>query len=733
MTHCNVERDGGYTKVLVVHQSGASNGGGERHDFVELGHAHNHIVSATAFTDVGIPLLQVQPFQFDDQRSVDSILEELQDRQPELEACLCALAMSALSILSNLPMIAESEAFQADEEAQVQSDLLLQFMQQSGTGHSLALPDVASIKANHLIVSNEIETAARQCGVFQREAIDLLPAFSVSVVGNAAASALDTFRYMQRVERRTGHRFSEGLASIDVQLAKQALVSVRNPSPASVCYYGDGKSEFRRYRLQAARAYPMLASYLVEFEASRQAIDRGLPLLPVVQKLTGLSSGKLKRLARISLANQDELHTEDENWPLRDNVGLEDNRQRRYRVGSEPAEAQLLHILNQLETSWIPDNGHDWLHFVDIVSTVVIPFGAKFDIDHITLLAPAGGHWKAFQSSLAAAAQLPPEGFGRRHMAHAASDAFEAIDSFAMTVLIPRILNAILSTGEPCPPLTPGTLNRAALVSFALLRGKARNPAGRLLEFGRRWLPRVQALTVAAQLDAQPEAPEEERPARQPGDGWPMLAEDFRASSGLVVRNLTTPAQLSIESNRLDHCVGRLYVQSAKSGRCHIFSVQDASGGKSLSTFEVSPPVSDNPKAAAAILQIVQHKGRGNAKPSARAAAACREWMQACRSEKHALNLEEVLAWREMSRARSSRNRCIDGELSPKEAWKQVLGAQWNEQDTLDAVWQEWRKHILRRPYAAGTDSGIVFRSPEARELLRRWSPAAARALVRSS
>ena len=100
MTNCTIDRDGGYTRILVIHQADASNGAGERHDFVELGHAHNEIVSAMAFTDVGLPLLQAQPFQFDDRQSVNAILEELQDQQPELELCLCARAMSALSILS---------------------------------------------------------------------------------------------------------------------------------------------------------------------------------------------------------------------------------------------------------------------------------------------------------------------------------------------------------------------------------------------------------------------------------------------------------------------------------------------------------------------------------------------------------------------------------------------------------------------------------------------------------
>ncbi len=724
MTRVYIERDDDLTRVLVFCRGDETGGCSDRHDFVVLGYVPSQIVSSTAFIDVGFPLLQSQQFLYDDQRLISDIFEELADQRQLRELCLTALGISALSILANLPMASPATAQLTSQHGQAELDALLDFVSLSGVENPFSLPDTRPLDG--LLVSDDVEAAGRGVGIFEPEEMTIEPAISVSEVCSGNMSAIGTCHRMRLIEQRFGYRFSESLADIDIDLASRALGAVRTPSPASVCFYGGTDKARARNRLQASGAYPLLANYIVEFEEARTAIDEGLPLRPFVQELTGLTAGRLKRLARISPT----CHPADAIEPASDQqteiIDFGDNRGRLYDVGTEPSEVQLIRILKQLDTAWIPDNRDDWDRFTDIVSTCVLPFGMRFNLTDKMLLAPAGGRWQAFHSSLASAAQMPVETFDRQHMAFAAGDALEAIDSFATTVLVPRILQSIQSAGEPCPPVTPGTLNRAARVSFGILRGNSKNLAGLLLGIGRRWMPRIPSLTLAAYPDDHQQAPFKPGADKTLQGDWPGLAADFEASNGLVVRNLVTASQLKRESRRLDHCVGSLYVRSAKGGRCHLFSVQDRSGDKSLSTFEVSPPVSSNLTAVLATLKIIQHKGNSNSPPPRLARLACNEWIKAVRNGQHTLNIEEVIEWQEAIRGRKKGRQDINFSLPPAEVWKAVLGTSWNEQATRNAVWQEWTTHILRKPLARGEDAGILLRNQAAYSLLRRWSPRAA-------
>ena len=90
-------------------------------------------------------------------------------------------------------------------------------------------------------------------------------------------------------------------------------------------------------------------------------------------------------------------------------------------------------------------------------------------------------------------------------------------------------------------------------------------------------------------------------------DGFPLMTNEFVASNDLVVRPLPTGASLSLESERLNHCVGS-YKSNARRAQCHIYSVQDQAGEQSFSTVEFAGIDGDDPMVVANALRTVQHR-----------------------------------------------------------------------------------------------------------------------------
>ena len=248
-----------------------------------------------------------------------------------------------------------------------------------------------------------------------------------------------------------------------------------------------------------------------------------------------------------------------------------------------------------------------------------------------------------------------------------------------------------------------------------MLRADAANPSVSLLGSVRRWLSRVPALIAADAVENQENAADRENnegghansAEQEDSQSWPSLTADFQASNGLCVRNLTSEVDLREESCRLSHCVGRLYLPKAKRGDCHIYSVRDESEGRSLCTFEVAPPRSEVDAIASNDIQIVQYKAKRNRRPGRAAMKALEDWEAAVKAGSLRLNLSEVNQWRNSANAksRSTENRA----RSPASSWIAVLGRNWQDQEVRNAVWQEWRFHILRGELARVEHPGSLF------------------------
>lgn len=129
---------------------------------------------------------------------------------------------------------------------------------------------------------------------------------------------------------------------------------------------------------------------------------------------------------------------------------------------------------------------------------------------------------------------------------------------------------------------------------------------------------------------------------------WPPIAENYKASNGLMIIPLSTAKQLSDEGSRqlddngmpgLNHCVGS-YDAHCKTGHSHIISVRRRSGRQweRVSTVEYALNV-----AKEVTLTERQHRAYGNSRPPADAMLAVSEWLKLVRDKKISLNIDEVV------------------------------------------------------------------------------------------
>jgi hypothetical protein len=104
---------------------------------------------------------------------------------------------------------------------------------------------------------------------------------------------------------------------------------------------------------------------------------------------------------------------------------------------------------------------------------------------------------------------------------------------------------------------------------------------------------------------------------------WPRAVEDFTTSSGCMVVELRTQAQLIHEGRTQAHCVGG-YSRRCAFGGSHVFSIRSA--GIAMSTVEVRFGDIDT-----SVVKVVQHQGSNRHKPVPEAETALEEWLAAVR------------------------------------------------------------------------------------------------------
>ena len=689
-----------------------------RHDVVVLtAEPGTGAFRCIALADFGLPILQPQTVEFASARRFGELFLNRASARDASESLATLLATAALLGLTGIAGRMHGRLKPPVSEV----DVVSRFENFLNRGTETAPTDVPGAQgSDSILVPEKIVLDGIESGILTESEGTVRPNRELGMDFRKGESALVWAKFLGSELNRPDYRHPEGFRSLDMDAAAKALTSISAPSATSVWFFGDALSPQHSWRQQSAESYPALAEFMTQFDDCRKSIDAGRPLQPVISGITRLNKGQLKRLGKLRtpLPSSRVFGLGEEVRGV-DPMGID--RARRYSLGNELSLEQLLSLIREFDTNWVPADEQSWTRLIDIVSCCVEPIRNRFALPAREFLAASKGNWVNLHAQLATAYECGAGDFDRQQMSMASSDVLEMIDDFSLSVVLPRILGTILDSGDALPFPASQDIEAAKRLGFDLMTAGSRNPAVTLLEAARRWMSRIPALIAAEGQSAGDEA----RPDWESDPNWPRLAEDVQTANGLSVRNLVSEEELLEESRRLSHCVGRLYARKARRGECHIFSVRSLDGSRSHSTFEIAPFATDNEQLARNSVQIVQHKARSNRRPGKQASEAVDEWLTAVRSNTVVIHLEDVRNWRSAVEAESPD--AGRATRSPESAWSAVLGRNWQRADVRRAVWNEWANHVLRGEMARGSDFDVILENDASLDLLARLNPNTAR------
>lgn len=512
------------------------------------------------------------------------------------------------------------------------------------------------------------------------------------------------------------------MGDLDLDQAREALVSVSRPSPIAVAWYATPRGDQARYRMQAARAMPILAGMIAESRELSRAVDLLEPIQPLLTERTGLPKASVKRISRLTVpAPAAPLFEAGEAVRGEDALGV--NRTRRFSVSGVVSLDKAMRYLAELPPDRTPRDDPEWAAFYDVLSGCAVPIANAFDLPVRDLLNASGGNWVEYRATLARAADFDPDRFDRRTMALTTIDAIEAIEGFSRTALMPQVLASIAGTGEPLPAVTGEFLIDGFEASAKLVLGNAKNLAAHLFEVARRYAGRIPAM-MEAEGRITAETDQEGRFDRYGDTAFPILTETYHASNGLIVRPLRNFDELREEGQRMRHCVGG-YTSKARDARCHLFSIRSADEQTSLSTLELTGLEGEDPVTAAANIGIVQNRAERNGQPNAEARAATEEFMRGIKGGAIPIRFEEILAWK---RARVQPGGPVRAQR-PETTWESVLEHDWRNERMRSALWAEWRT-VMGGRIGKAHNPGVIYTERAARNLVASMSPRAAAILL---
>ncbi len=694
-----------------------------RHDMVHLSlNTLDGSTQVTGFADRGFPVLQPYVATVSLDANLRQQIIQMQDNSSEAGIAAEAIAVAVLSELMNVEMTV-AKGDRADSEQTGILEEFQEFLVASRSGQDTPFPAVPEARPMTLGLSRSVANAGLEMGIFRKSAKVGTISNNLLIRLNNEISGFQAVVDMQADREEHGIQLPAGFDKLCIESAKRALKAVRFPLASTICAYGDATHPGHSKRIQAADAYPLFAEYFVQNPDLLETIDNSGQLRPLLTARTKLGPGKLRRLGKLETPPPSErLFEFGETVRGENQVGVNRNRSRSIRGDMQLSTA--LDLLCSLATNWVPDTEREWTSLADIASACALPLKSAFGMPVQEVLATSKGNWSEFKKTLAVAAQIPESEFDRRQMALCTIDALDAVDEFSQTVVLPLVLRSIIDAGERTPYPNHEDFEEARQLSFMFLTRKTKNVAGALFSLTRRWISRIPALIEAEERTGADLAGVTADNSRRANE-WPALADDFNASNELVVQNLISAEQLKEESFRLKHCVGRLYLRKAKQGRCHIFSVRDRNRPLSYSTIELSPPDTCVEQLARSEIDIIQHKGESNRRPSENAQAACAEWLKEIRTGHLKLNLKEVLDWRATVKSREALSESSGRGESSDTAWDNALGTQWRDAAVQSATWVEWREHILGRSCGRVQTPEVIYRLDEAQDFLFRLNPQA--------
>ena len=670
---------------------------------------------AETYTDVGLPILQPQTSKVEIGALVwDEYFDGLScGRTAEHFArVIASLVLSKITgfRLSDQPVEAQSPSYPIDA-AESFPDLVA----------CVELGEFTAKPENHSIgITPQLAEFGQRFGLLKRVDTNLEPTKYLTLSGAENTSALDTARQIALEQQTLGTQLPEGLESLDLDAAARALSSIPSPSAATVYYFANCDSPHHTIRCQAAEAYPLFADLLATDTELSKLIDNKMDLAPAIAKRLGLSKGHVRRLRKLTTPVQSN-HAVGNNAILQA-IPEYNQRNRGYKLNSNTGLEQICKVLKSFPANWVPETNSSWNDLLGVFSCCALPLNAAFNVSFEDFFLTAKADWPAFKATLKNSCEIRDSRFEIEELSLATSDAIEMVDDYSRSVLLPVILERISAANTNLPVLLQPDLVKARRLAFTILVGRAENIAAVLLSAARKWMHRMPALIEAERIHNQNDDSEDQIL----GDGmeWPSLCSDFEASNGFVVRNLCSESALQVESHRLSHCVGRLYVNSARDGTCHIFSVRSKDNSESYSTIQLSCPKSGPAALVRADMTVIQHKAEGNGKPAAAAKKACSEWLENIRNGNLPMNLDTVQSWRR--RRREAELEGCEEQLTAEQIefiWQTVLGRNWKNPEVRLAIWNEWQYHILRGQRTRLNEPKDLLQHPGVQDFLAAISP----------
>ena len=702
--------------IWLADRHNETESGFPRHDSIRIKiDRTTGIADIRMLLDIGLPILQLHLAEYHPREADHESFFGFLQNDSSAHALGEALLHAILAQATGMALTARLNEPPATASQEIDIDALIY-------GASLEQP-VFEIDQEELVtLSPEVARIGFETNLMTADGDLIRPGANVLLKSEQVLSAFLSVEIMLNDHATNQLPLPNGFQLIDLVAARQALKAVTTPRATSVHYFGDQSSPHHARRLQAAQAYPLLAELLANEPDLRQCVDAAQPLGPALCQRIGASRGHLKRLAKLQSPPPCERVFEPGEIAENDDAAAV-GRTRLYRIRGELSLQQTFDVINRFPANWVPNCDEDWAAFADIVSSCALPIAARHGLELFDLLSPVKGDWGSYKASLARAYDIPLAELDGRYLALATADALEMVDDFNRSVILPLLLSSIVRSDHAFPLPTPDIFMRGQAIGFEIITGKAKNIPGHLLTAARAWTTRIPALmeaeTVVAPSIEQNDIPELDEWS------WPRLAEPFRCANGLVVQNLTSREELKEESQRLCHCVGRLYLRKAKSGRCHIFSIRNADLSTSHSTIELSQ-ITDGPdNRSQASLKILQHKAMKNRKPGRQAIEASTEWLEALRSGNHPVDFETARSWRRQQTENECQETPAGGESRAQieVKWAASLGRDWHQEDVRQAIWEEWRTHILHGHLARARNPEFLYRNAELRQLLTDLCP----------
>lgn len=687
------------------------------------------ISTVKTFKDNGLAILDCSISEFQSsEHELDNIINLLRTDEEAISYCE-SLVISILSYQTNIEI---SDCSNKDDSFTLDDYFGLQSNEESyDPNHN----------NNLLKIDEKTAQSGISAGILSRNKNSLDPILKLGV--ETELSALKSAYQMQNDKARYQINLPDGFERIDLKVAKSALQAIPNPNASAVQFYGDSLSPFHKQRLQAAQAYPIFADSLESDVELQLKVDNGQPLAPILSQRLGLSRGHIKRLKKIQTPAKFTQISEF-GGPAQEIDPFGGIQNRIHHISGRLTKSELVEMLRSYPANWSPENEQSWEAFIDIVATFAKPLNTTFDVPLDFVLAASKGKWGEYKSILARNFGVQAKEFDRQQMTLASSVAVGMLDDFNKSIILPMLLQTIENQDNPIPAPSSDFFVQGQKLAYQLITGSSKNVLSNLLTAAKDWTSRTPALMEAdganANFDGNQDSARSAYIKAYGSDGilnydsiknyensesWPRIIENFTSSNGLVIQNLTTKDELKEESERLSHCVGRLYLNKANSGKCHIFSIRNSTLTESYSTIELSTVIGGANQGNINQFKIWQHKAKNNRKPSEKAELASKEWLKAVRSGEISADLEKTEAWREYQNV----NHCVNApnnsmtQSSIRVQWLSALGRNWLNQEVLNALWQEWKTHILHGSLSRLENPTNLYFNNQTIELLSVLSP----------